>query len=78
MQDIVTIKNEDDSVVVPASTSETVDKQKKNNKRKRELADLSVEQLKKAARRTKIRTRSQKEEEPSQVDNIVLTEAEEE
>jgi len=35
------------------------EKPKKNNKRKKELGDLSVQRLNKAARNTKVKTRSQ-------------------
>jgi len=45
MQDITIInKNEDNPLVVPTPNFETNEKQKKNNKRKKELADLSIQQ----------------------------------
>jgi len=70
MQDAsVKSKNE----VVTASTSKVVndqlisEKPKKNNKRKKELGDLSVQRLNKAARNTKVKTRSQ-----NQKDNVTM------
>ena len=62
MQD-ASVKSENE--VVTASTSKVVndqlisEKPKKNNKRKKELGDLSVQRLNKAARNTKVKTRSQ-------------------
>src|SRR6266540_1865522 len=62
MQD-ASVKSE--NKVVTAFTSKVVndqlisEKPKKNNKRKKELGDLSVQRLNKAARNTKIKTRSQ-------------------
>ena len=62
----VVIKKEDESAV--ASTSKVNDqlnsqKTKRNYKRKNELADLSLQRLKKTAKNTNVKTRSQKQEE---------------
>jgi hypothetical protein len=68
--------------VASASTNEIKDLSvsekltKKNvNKRKMELADLSIQRLERAAKNTKVKTRSQKRNENQKGDNI-LTEAE--
>jgi hypothetical protein len=74
---IVNTENEDEMVVPSTFTSgannKATGKTKKNNKRK-ELADLSIRRLSKSARTTKVKTRSQQEEQPA--DDMVLTEPE--
>ena len=73
----INIKNEDEEIItstsVPVANNKVTEKTKQNNKRK-ELADLSVQQLKKFARKTKVKTRSQKEEDSNDI--MVLTESE--
>ncbi|CAB5313954.1 unnamed protein product [Rhizophagus irregularis] len=49
---------------------------KKNSKRKMELSDLSIQRLEKAAKNTKVKTRSQKRYENQKEDNVLM-EAEE-
>ena len=74
-------KSEEESevAVASASTSETKDlsisenSTKKNvNKRKMELADLSIQRLERAAKNTKVKTRSQKRNESQKSDNILI------
>lgn len=73
------IRNEDEMVIASTSTStsalelneETSEKPRKN--KRKELADLSIQKLKKSARKTNVMTRSQKEDES---DDLILIEPE--
>ena len=85
MQNNDATKSEEELITAYTSTSErnnqlTSEKSKKNNnKRKKELADLSIQRLEKAAKNTKVKTRSQKQQEKEldQEGGVIFTEAEE-
>ena len=68
VQDDNTSKNEETTI---SSTSTPNEKQKKSNKRKKELADLSIQRLERATKNPKVKTRLQKQkEEELDEDNI--------
>ena len=68
VQDDNTSKNEETTI---SSTSTPNEKQKKSNKRKKELADLSIQRLERATKNLKVKTRLQKQkEEELDEDNI--------
>lgn len=85
MQNNDATKSEEELVITSTSTSETNNQltseksKKNNNKRKKELADLSIQRLQKAAKNTKVKTRSQKQQEKEldQESGVIFTEAEE-
>ena len=68
VQDDNTSKNEETTI---SSTSTPNEKQKKSNKRQKELADLSIQRLERATKNPKVKTRLQKQkEEELDEDNI--------
>ena len=68
VQDDNTSKNEETTI---SSTFIPNEKQKKSNKRKKELADLSIQRLERATKNPKVKTRLQKQkEEELDEDNI--------
>ena len=68
VQDDNTSKNEETTI---SSTSTPNEKQKKSNKRKKELADLSIQRLERATKNPKVKTRLQKQkEEELDEDNV--------
>ncbi|PKY57578.1 hypothetical protein RhiirA4_549707 [Rhizophagus irregularis] len=75
-------EEEEKSPIASTSKIETKDSSisekltKKNSKRKMELSDLSIQRLERAAKNTKVKTRSQKRYENQKEDNILI-EAEE-
>ena len=79
-------KNEEELVIASTSTTEvkylSISKKpvkRNSNKRKMELADLSIQRLEKATKNTKVKTRSQRQNEKDsvQVNDNVLIEVEE-
>jgi hypothetical protein len=70
----INIKNEDEEIITSTSVPIANNKVTKQSNKRKELADLSVQQLKKFARKTKVKTRSQKEEDSNDI--MVLTESE--
>ena len=68
VQDDNTSKNEETTI---SSTFIPNEKQKKSNKRKKELADLSIQRLERATKNPKVKTRLQKQkEEELNEDNV--------
>ncbi len=84
MQNNNATKSKEELVIASTSTSEANNQlisekpKKNNNKRKKELADLSIQRLEKAAKNTKVKTRSQRQQEKElDQEGGIVSEAEE-